>query len=182
MNESYPISHPQVEFARHIGEEHFSVARQLAADEVFDWDAAEIVLRGPAVFADRLSPGEFSDLSDSVQNGYRSLADIVYNRLGAKVEMQPHANENPAEYEHRTSVHDVIHAFQRMVLIGPKPEEGGYTPEREHRVREGVLLASKLFSLGLPEAVEKNFVGVVQSLGYFNEKTQQAIRYAGRFQ
>lgn len=181
MTESYPPSQPQVEFAYRIGEEHFAVARRLAADEVFDWDAAEIVLRAPAVFADRLSPGEFSELSDSVQNGYRSLADVVYNRLGAKVEMQLRPNENPAEYEHRTSVHDVMHAFQKMVLIGPKPAEGGYTPEHEHMVREGVLLASQLFTLGLPEAVEKNFVDVVQSLSYFNEKTQQAIQYAGRY-
>src|SRR5581483_8636772 len=157
MTQEFITGPTPAEQAQNIADTHSDIARQLAMSQPFDWSAAEIVLRNPAVFTDRLQPQQFEQLSDRVREGFIHLADVVKGQLGVDVsdDGRPHGRtqfspaETHAEYWYRVNVHAVMHGLQSMVLAGPRPEQGGYEVAKEPVVREAVFLAGELFSLGL---------------------------------
>lgn len=159
--------------AYEISDDHFAETRRLVGYGSFDHDNAELVLRCPAVFTDRMTPEEFKQLDPGLQNGFRYLAGMVSDQLGIDPnDLEPHRNETPVQHAYRTNVSMIIHGLQRMVSIGPRPESGGYDPEKESFIREEVFLASDLFRRALPQAVEKGFPGVIETLGYFRSTTR----------
>lgn len=158
--------------AYEISDDHFAETRRLVGYGSFDHNNAEVVLRCPAVFTDRLTPEEFEQLNPALQNGFRYLALMVKDQLGIDTkDLEPHRDETPAQHAYRTNIWLVMHGLQRMVSIGPHPERGGYESEKEGLIREEVFLASDLFRRALPEAVEGGFPGVIETLGYFRNKT-----------
>ncbi len=165
-----------LERARAIGDAHFELTADMArAEGQFDHSAGEVVMRCPAVFADRLSPYSFSQLSENIQDGFKNLASMAsVIKPSTESENQRRPNETDAAYRYRTQVWQPIHGLQRALL------EKSYSHDIEPVVRESVYLASSLFKQGLVEAVSQNDGPVIETLNYFQDKTTQAIRWSRR--
>lgn len=165
-----------LEQARAIGEAHFELTSDMTrAEGQFDHSAGEVVMRCPAVFADRLTAYSFSQLSENVQDGFKNLASMaqVINP-SAESEKQRRPNESDTAYRYRTQVWQPIHGLQQALLLK------SYSDEIEPVVRESVYLASSLFKQGLVEAVSQNDRPVIETLNYFQDKTTQAVRWSRR--
>ena len=158
---------PQHELAERICDAQLEQARQVGSAERFSHYDAELLLRNPAVFTDRLKPDEFAQLSEPLQIGFAKLADTVQDQLGVKVDADILPHETEQEHLYRTEIWGVMHGLQSMALMGPGNERG-YDPEKEVLVRKAVFLASDLFCKSLLEAVDLGFPGVVETLNYFS--------------
>jgi hypothetical protein len=166
-----------IELAREVSSLQNETAQAVVMNEVFSHDNGELLLRNPAVFADRLNHVQFTELTPSAQGDLVTVARRVVAELptaAADRMTERFSHETVEDYEYRVEVWSVLHGLQRAVSIGPNHEQG-YTKSKEGLIGELILQSSTGFGVGLQDMVSKGHPALTRDLRHFYHNIPQRV-------
>lgn len=144
--------------------------------ETFDPHAADLVLRNLAVMTDRLSPAQFSALSETTREQVGVVAFIA-NDVAPQAEEDkiPHPDESEEDNKYRTTIWGPIHSLQTKI------HTKNYNPNDEFVISK-LRFAIKASGLAFASVLEESTTipTIVETERYFWGNTEAAARAARR--
>jgi hypothetical protein len=138
---------------------------------------ADLLLRNPAVLADRLEPFQASELGKPAINALLDVVSVAQEiRPSTKEEMRKFPNETRAEHSYRVNVWQPLRLLQAAVSRG----EYKSNPEGVATVRRAVHLGSIAFKEIINDPVAKQSRVVQHAAGYFHSNAEAAATRASR--